>query len=245
MIDFFSNIHIWLQRYSGLIATNSTIWCQVYARLFVALDCLTNLIANLVLPAYFRCTKSKELPNFAMGECVIISFTTFPKRIGRVWMVVESLLRQKIMPSEIHLWLSKEQLHDESDLPRSLKREIKKGLQVHFVDEDIRSHKKYYYILQIHPDDLIMTVDDDILYRSDALQKLLDYHKIYPDCVIANYARTIMTTEGGDLRPYNTWAQCDKERTDDYVFFGSGGGTLYPPHVLHPDVINKDVFLEC
>lgn len=245
MVDYFSNIHIWLQRRISSIASNPALWNQVYARFYVALDYLCKWSANVVLPIYFRCSKSNKMncsPRSNSG--VIVSFTSFPKRIGKVWMVVESMLRQKIMPAEIHLWLSRKQFPNEDGLPNSLKREIRKGLQVHFVDVDIRSHKKYYYIFQLRSEEKIMTIDDDILYRSDAIEKLLYYHKKYPDSVIANYARKI-ETEDGNLKPYDTWKQHDPEGTDIDMFFGSGGGTLFPPHVLHPDVLKLDSCLAC
>jgi hypothetical protein len=154
-------------------------------------------------------------------------------------------MRQKVMPSEIHLWLSLKQFRGENDLPKNLKREIKKGLQVHFVEDDIRSHKKYFYILQSHPNDIIMTVDDDIIYRSDSILKLLDYHKAYPDCVIANYSRKIERDNKGELLAYDTWKQHDVEGIDDSMFFGSGGGTLFPPHILCSEVTNLKAILQC
>lgn len=246
MIDFFSNMHIWLQRRIEVIAGNPSFVCQIYARFYVALDYLCKGTVNIFLPLYFRFTKSKALlHNSSKDVSVVVSLTTFPKRIGRVWMVIESLMRQKVMPAEIHLWLSLKQFSGEDDLPNNLKREIRKGLQVHFMEEDIRSHKKYYYILQSHPEDMIVTVDDDIIYRSDAIQTLLRYHEKYPESVIANYSRKIRKNINGDLVAYDTWKQQDEEGIDDSIFFGSGGGTLFPPHVLHAEVTNIKAIMKC
>lgn len=247
MIDFFSNIHIRLQRKIGTITSAPSRLSSIHAKFYVAMDRLCVCSANVILPLYFRINKVKGLNQGGIPSCndrVIVSLTTFPKRIGRVWLVVESMVRQTIKPAEIHLWLSKEQIAGEAELPHSLKKEIKNGLRVHFVDGDIRSHKKYYYIVQSNPDNIIVTVDDDLLYKSDAIVTLLRYHKQYPGCVIANYARKIETSEG-QLQPYDTWKQYDTEGIEGRMFFGSGGGTLFPPHSLHQDVTKLEVILAC
>lgn len=247
MIDFFSDIHIGLQRKIGRVSSTTSSLGRICAKFFVAMDYLCIWSANAVLPIHFILSSSKHrLTNNSTqpNKRVIVSLTTFPKRLGKVWLVVESMMRQEVRPAEIHLWLSKEQIAGESQLPRSLRREMEKGLQVHFVEGDIRSHKKYYYILQSNPDDMIVTVDDDLLYRSDAIATLLRYHENYPDCVIANYARKV-ETDNGELSSYETWKQYDKACVDGCMFFGSGGGTLFPPHTLHKDVTKLDAIMEC
>ena len=50
-------------------------------------------------------------------------------------------------------------------------------MKIEFKDEDLRSHKKYYYTIKEYPDDIMITVDDDIFYRSDMIAKLMAYHK--------------------------------------------------------------------
>lgn len=226
---------------------SATTWDKIHIRFYVALDYLCVWCANLILPAYFRIKGSESIAEKTLAtksNKVIVSLTTFPKRIGKVWMVVESLLRQSKKPDEIHLWLSKEQITSEAELPKSLKREIKQGLKVHFVEGDIRSHKKYFYILKSNPEDLIVAVDDDLLYKSDTISKLLQYHEKYPDCVIACYARKIETING-ELLPYDTWKQYDEEGVNGRMFFGSGGGTLFPPHILYKNVTKLDAILAC
>ena len=246
MIDFFSNLHIRLQRKIRAIFSAVSGKGRIHVRFYVALDYLCVWCANIVLPLWLRVNNARSglKANNSEGERVIVSLTTFPKRIGRVWLVIESMMRQSVKPDEIHLWLSKEQVSGERDLPGSLKREMNKGLRVHFVKGDIRSHKKYYYILQTNPDDIIVTVDDDLFYKSNAIKTLLDYHRKYPECVIANYARKIRS-DNGELLPYDTWEQYDAECVDGQMFFGSGGGTLFPPHVLHQDATRLDAILEC
>ena len=52
------------------------------------------------------------------------------------------------------MWLAKEQFENIEDLPQELKEQQKRGLTIRFCD-DLRSHKKYYYVLQENPNDIV------------------------------------------------------------------------------------------
>lgn len=45
------------------------------------------------------------------------------------------------------------------------------------MDEDIRSHKKYWYAISEYPGMSIITVDDDIIYSSDTIKDLVEGSK--------------------------------------------------------------------
>ena len=52
---------------------------------------------------------------------VIVSFTSYPKRIGDVWLVAETLLRQSCKPDKVILWLADSQFPGGlADLPPRL-----------------------------------------------------------------------------------------------------------------------------
>jgi len=88
---------------------------------------------------------------------VIVSFTSYPKRIGMVHKVVESLLEQTIRADAILLYLSLDEFpHEESDLPDMLREMIgKHGFRIIWVKGNLKSHKKYYYALQEYCDDVV------------------------------------------------------------------------------------------
>ena len=104
---------------------------------------------------------------------IIVSLTSFPARIEKVWMVVESLINQQQKPHKIILWLSKEQFSSIESLPQKLKEQRKRGLDIRLVDKDYRSHKKYLYAFREYPEDYVILVDDDILYPSNFISELL------------------------------------------------------------------------
>ena len=103
---------------------------------------------NVLVPIYFLLTRGKSLNEKKRDKQLIVSLTSFPLRIGRLWIVIETLLRQKVQPDKIILWLAKSQFpNGDFDLPKKLLKQTKRGLEIRFVDEDIRSYKKFYYTL--------------------------------------------------------------------------------------------------
>jgi len=202
---------------------------------------VTRVIGNFYIPKLLERdnhrNKYKEVP-------ITVSLTSFPARIENVWIVIQCFLRQTYMPKNIILWLSKNQFPNElKDIPSKLKTLIGNRFQICFVDGDIRSHKKYYYVCKDHPNDLIFLADDDIFYPSDIIERTYNEHLDNEDAVICNYGYRIRYEEN-ILSPYNSWNRINK-RTQGYdLFFGSGGGTLLQPKKMYKDLTNIDLALK-
>lgn len=188
-----------------------------------------NLFANIILPMDFRLTPIKN--NMPIAQGPIISITSFPKRINKLWIVIECLLRQTIRAEKIVLYLSKEQFNDITRLPQKLRDyESKNLLDIKLVDGDIRSYKKFWYAIKEFPDKRIITVDDDLLYSPTLIERMLHAADDNPDCVIGNYCSWIGRDKKGNVKPYSKWPHKDVKIGDKSsdIFFGSGGGTLFP-----------------
>ena len=203
------------------------------------------VIANLLIPLYFNLIKNNKeakLPNKSShSPKLIVSLTTFPARVKRVWIVIESILRQTHKPDMIILWLSKEYFKSMDDVPRKLRNLEKRGLKIRFVDDDIRAHKKYFYSLCEYPDDYIITLDDDIIYPTFIISKLVENSDKYPKSIICHRASKI-TSENMIIQPYINWIACNEEDGPSFdLFVTTGGGTLIPPHSFHSDVLNKEL----
>lgn len=203
---------------------------------------------NIVAPFYFYLTQKNK--KYSLEKCsknqgrIIVSLTSFPNRINQIWLVIETILRQTKKPDKIILWLSKEQFSSLEDLPRKLLKQIDRGLEIELVDEDLKSHKKYYYTLQKYPNDFMLTIDDDIFYRSTMINDLYNYSNLFPNVVISQYCKQIYWVNN-KLIPYSLWpySKVHSETRSD-LFFGTGGGTLFPPNSLHSDVLNKFLFMK-
>ena len=73
---------------------------------------------------------------------IIVSLTTFPKRIKTVHITIEQLLTQSVKPDKLILWLAEEQFpNKENDLPEDLLRLREFGLTIGWC-KDLRSYKK-------------------------------------------------------------------------------------------------------
>jgi len=173
---------------------------------------------------------------------LIVSITTFPKRIDKIWIVIESILRQTLPPKKVVLTLSKLQFSSKDDLPKQLLKLEEEGvLEIIWTEDDLRSHKKYYYVMKKYPNDIIVTADDDIIYERNMLKYLWNFHLKYPKSIIANNA--CFKTNG----IYKEWKNLNyKFYPPSYKVMPIGcGGVLYPPNSLMKDVFDKDIIKRC
>lgn len=172
---------------------------------------------------------------------VIASLTTYPKRINVVEKVILSLFHQTARPSKIELYLSIEDFPGkEKDLPTSLLKYVQYGLSIIWVPDNLKCHKKYFYAMRNHPNDVIITFDDDVFYSCRTVESLLLAHLQYPQAIIARRAHRIKCDETGSILPYKDWewnTHKINEPRMDLVPTGVGG-VLYPPHSLHQDLYN-------
>lgn len=232
LIDFFDNCRFWGGARSPLLEK---------VRFYGVINKITSILANIVLPIYFKCTKNS--PEYALanmqrkGQKIIISLTSFPKRLPTLHLVIESLFRQTVKPDKIILYLTQSQVPDIDRLPKKLKDLQKRGLDIVLCPDEIRSHTKYFYAMQQYPDDIVITVDDDLFYRSDLVATHLKNTEKYPGCVIANWVKEIIPGK----EKYTEWPDKSGKasRSKNYLILGVSS-VLYPAHALHPDAFNVE-----
>lgn len=198
--------------------------------------------ANLFLPYILKKNNKTHIHSIENG--VIVSLTSFPARIDKVWMVIECLKRQSVLPGKIILWLSKDQFPTENCIPDSLKRQVDKLFEIRMVDGDIRSHKKYYYVLQEYPVKTFITCDDDVFYHPNTIKNLIYASRKYPNAIIANVSSEMTYSESGELLPYVEWRNNFKPYASHNRVQIGIGGVLYPPGSLHELVLRKDLFIK-
>lgn len=171
---------------------------------------------------------------------VIVSLTTYSKRIWDVHLVLESVAQQTVLPDKVILWLAEDEFTI-NDLPLSIISRMNHGLEVKFC-KDLKSYKKIIPALREFTDSLIVTLDDDIIYPPDTLELLLKEHQKHPKYIIGNRAHEV-TYRNGSIMPYKRWRKEIQESTGN-VFLTGCGGVLYPPGSLYSDVINSELFME-
>lgn len=206
---------------------------------------LSEKITNLLMPLYYRLTQiflpSGVNQQEKREQKIIVSLTSFPARINTVWLTIESLMRQTLKPDVIILWLGEDQFTGIDSLPKSLKKQQKRGLTIEFC-EDIKPHKKYYYAFQKFRDDLIITVDDDIFYPNWMIEGLMELHEGFPTSICCNRAHLITFNEDGEPNSYDDWLSNPKQiNGPTKALLPTGvGGVLYPPNSVDAEVFNKE-----
>jgi hypothetical protein len=157
----------------------------------------------------------------------IVSLTSFPGRIENVWIVIECLLRQSYKPDAIILWLSKHQFNGTS-IPDSLLKQQQRGLTIKFVDDDLKSHKKYLYAFDLYPNDYMVTVDDDLYYDEDLIDNLIKMKSKFPNSIATNRCHKMLINNVGEIQKYGRWMHNSTELKPSYILFPTCGfGTLY------------------
>ena len=104
---------------------------------------------------------------------IVVSITSWIKRIGYVKRVIESIMGNTIQPDRVYLNLSKSEFVN-IELPKDLVAyfESDERLIINWVDgENTKTMKKVFPILQyIDDDDIIITADDDIIFPNDLIE---------------------------------------------------------------------------
>ena len=176
---------------------------------------------------------------------LILSLTTFKARVKSVYYSIESLFDQDFPAHRIILWLSKDEFSDILALPGSLQRLQKRGLEIRFVEGNIKSYKKLVYAIKEFPEAIIVTVDDDSFYPRYLLDGLITAHKKFPKAIHCYRGNLISFTDAGELLPYQQWQGADTNDIPSLKVFPTGvGGVLYPPNSLDKRVLDEKLFLK-
>ena len=134
---------------------------------------------------------------------IIASLTSYSARIHIVPYIIASILKQAIKPDKIILWLGREKFPDEK-LPKIFDKLKACGVEIKF-REDIGPHTKYFYAMQEYPEDIIITFDDDTIYRDFIIEKLYKAYAEHPSCVAAMRSRRITFNQDGTVANYKNF----------------------------------------
>lgn len=173
---------------------------------------------------------------------IIVSLTTYGKRIHDVCLTIESIMEQTLKANRIILWL--DYSFENQKLPQSLELLKERGLEIKFC-EDLRSYKKLIPSLIECPNDAIITIDDDIIYNFDLIENLVINYLADNRYIYCTRYHRMKLNEKDQLLPYNQWHLiCESEDINILNIPTGCGGVLYPPKSLDTEVLNKDVFMD-
>lgn len=111
-----------------------------------------------------------------MKERIIVSLTTWSKRIQNIPTVLDTIFAQTLPPDLVVLNLAYEEV-----IPPN----INDYIEVHHIEvnrvPDTKVYKKILPTLRKYPDDCIIPIDDDWLYPKGMIEDFMQVHKCYPN----------------------------------------------------------------
>lgn len=174
---------------------------------------------------------------------IIASLTSFPARIDCVHLAIKSIMLQTVKPDRIVLWLAEEQFPNKK-LPDSLTNLIPHGLEICWMN-DIHAHKKYYYtIISQAENEVVISFDDDIIYSSNCIKRLIETYRKHPNCLICERGQVLSyDKDGNPLKNPGRWKTISSKGVKSPTFSmnpSPGGGCLIPKNAFYIDATNEE-----
>lgn len=179
---------------------------------------------------------------------LIVAFTSYPPRFFCLEKVINSLLLQTKKADKIVLYLYEGEVPEkEKGFSTGLKKQLAQNkFEIRWVKENLKPHKRYFYAFQDFPNDLIVTIDDDIAYPQNLLKVLYTSYLKHPNYVSACRVHTIATDKQKILQ-YRYWLYEDDlhKNIPSHRLFATGvGGVLYPAYLFDKTLLNIQMIRE-
>ena len=169
---------------------------------------------------------------------VIVSLTSIPDRLSSLHLVIRSLLTQTYRPKKIVLWLHRDL---KEVIPKRLVNLESEWFEICYSDLK-SSQRKLIHSLKKYPEDVIVTSDDDMIYRKNWLELLYKEHQKTPDHIIGNRTKYIRFKSGA-ITHYREWTYPKSGKLNDFAIVAVGAwGILYPPHCMDERVHDAVLF---
>ncbi len=176
------------------------------------------------------------------GKDLIVSITSYGRRVDHVLpYAIYSLFRQTIMPTKIVLVLDD---GDKKKYHKSLESFKHKGLSILYDDRNLKPYKKLIPVMELYPDSIIITVDDDAYYKENFVKNMIESYFENKHCIHANMLHQITIDKDGNLNKYKDWIDDAFVKSIDLskAFPIGLGGIMYQKDLLFRDVCNVDLF---
>ncbi|MGB3150444.1 MAG: glycosyltransferase family A protein, partial [Maribacter sp.] len=166
---------------------------------------------------------------------------SIPSRLKTLHLTIRSLLNQDVRPEKIILWLH---VDLKNELPKQLANLQNEIFEIKYSILTC-SHRKLVHSLEKYPDEIIVTCDDDFMYRTNWLQNIYKEHLNHPDCITANQTRYIKYDSSGNPLPYKNWIYKGEKNFNPKAVIPIGAeGILYPPNTLSEKTTKSELYLE-
>ena len=171
-----------------------------------------------------------------MDKKVVISMATMPCRKERISENIESILNQTyhfdILLINVDDNLNDDEYQWYNDFAKQDERII-----INKSEAKWRSCNKLLPALNMYPDDLIISIDDDIYYPKDVIKELIEQHKKTPEYIIAHEVQPILINDNKISYFNGLDVKLKQVEWGKYM----SNCALYPPHSFDgTDLFNYD-----
>jgi hypothetical protein len=171
---------------------------------------------------------------------VIVSMATIPSRKNRLLENIPSLIHQRYHYDKLIINVL-DNLSDEDYEFYNNIAQMDVRISINKVEDKWKSCNKLLPVLKLFPDDIIITVDDDIFYPNDCIGTLMRQYVETPDCIIAQETNPIVI-ENEKIKFINMFdVKLMQKSWSKYL----SGCCLFPPHVFDgSNVFDWDKMME-
>ena len=168
---------------------------------------------------------------------IIISMTSYPRRFKFASKSIKSILMQDLRPKRIILFL----FEDDFKLSKYFEKFSRYGVEVQSYPKNLKSFLKIIPALELYPDHVIVSADDDMYYRRDWLRQLINGSDTHPNSIVGHRGIKIRLDSNGQVMPYLNWKLEESEFFGSNLVLTSVGGILYPVGLLNRNVLDMDL----
>ena len=184
-------------------------------------------------------TDIPELNQIKRSTQVIVSLSCTEDNFDKLQYTLYSLFNQKVSPDKVILWISNR--YELSELPYSITKFVKSGLDIRFVEE-AGSYTKIIYALKEYRDSIIVTADENIYYPRCWLLKLYHSYISNPEDIHVHGFFGI-NSDKNRICTIKEWRIFSCNETSSFKNFPvSAGGVLYPPNCFIKDILREDIY---
>ncbi|MBX2834033.1 MAG: glycosyltransferase [Micavibrio sp.] len=173
-----------------------------------------------------------------LDTALIVSLTSYKARFNTLYYTLRCILRQNVKPDMVILWLN----HGEkADLPVRILALENDAFQISET-ENLGAYTKLIPALRQYPAAHIITMDDDVFYPANTIEKLLKAQYENPNSIICRSSLDILLNADNTPHSYNFWPHSRMNHTTPILPLGVSS-ICYPPGCFKtPDIFDSEKF---
>lgn len=142
------------------------------------------------------------------------------------------------------LWLSEKNFSIET-LPVVLKHQMERGLEIRLC-KDVRSYTKVVYAFKEFAGYHIISIDDDIVYPFDMIERFVTAYRKNNCRVYFNKGHEMLLDKTKKrMLPYIEWCRAGEAKGESLLYLPLGVyGIFYPDGIMPQEVTNEKVFMD-